>query len=179
MSRLAKKAIVIPSKVQIEQKEDVLTIKGAIGSMQHKVHGSVVVKIENGHLNVVRKGDDQLAKAIQGTTYVIISNHIRGVTEGFTKKLQLQGVGYKAKITGNKLELNLGKSHPIEYIVPQGIKIETPTVTDITIFGSDKQLVGQVAANIRRFKEPEPYKGKGVRYLDEVIQLKETKSSKK
>jgi len=179
MSRLAKKAIAIPSKVQIEQKNDMLTIKGAIGTLQHKVHSSVVVKIENGHLQVVRNDESQLAKAIQGTTHVIVSNHIRGVTEGFTKKLQLQGVGYKAKITGSKLELSLGKSHPIEYIIPTGIKIETPTVTDIVIFGSDKQLVGQVAANIRRFKEPEPYKGKGVRYLDEVIHLKETKSSKK
>jgi len=93
--------------------------------------------------------------------------------------LQLHGVGYKAKISGHKLELNLGKSHPIEYIVPSNIKIETPTPTDIIIFGSDKQLVGQVAADIRRFRKPEPYKGKGVRYLDEVIHLKETKTSKK
>jgi large subunit ribosomal protein L6 len=179
MSRLAKKPICIPNKVEIEQKTDTLTIKGSVGTLYHKVHPSVIVKIENNTLQVIRKDDSQLAKAIQGTTHVVVSNHVRGVTEGFTKKLQLQGVGYKAKITGNKLELSLGKSHPVEYIIPQGIKIETPTVTDIIIFGSDKQLVGQVAANIRRFKEPEPYKGKGIRYLDEVIILKETKSSKK
>lgn len=179
MSRLAKKPIVIPNKIHIDQKDDMLTIKGTISTLYHKVHHSVTVKIENNNLQVVRNDNSKLAKAIQGTTHVIISNHIRGVTEGFTKKLQLHGVGYKAKIVGQKLELNLGKSHPIEYIIPEGIKLETPTVTDIIVFGSDKQLVGQVAANIRRFKEPEPYKGKGVRYLDEVIQLKETKSSKK
>lgn len=179
MSRLAKKAMVIPAKVKIEQKGDMLTVNGANGTLHHKLHDSVSVLIENDHLQVIRKNDEQLAKAIQGTTYIVISNHIKGVTEGFTKKLQLHGVGYKAKVTGSKLELSLGKSHPIEYIIPQGIKVETPTVTEIIIFGSDKQLVGQVAANIRRFKEPEPYKGKGVRYLDEVIKLKEAKSSKK
>ena len=179
MSRLAKKPIAIPNKVAIEQKIDHLTIKGSIGTLHHKIHPSVIVKVENNTLQIIRKDDSQLAKAIQGTTHVVIANHIHGVTEGFSKKLQLHGVGYKAKVTGSKLELSLGKSHPIEYIIPNGIKVETPTVTDITIFGSDKQLVGQVAANIRRLKEPEPYKGKGIRYLDEVINLKETKSSKK
>jgi len=179
MSRLAKKAIVVPDKVQVEQHKDMLTIKGSHGVLHHKVHPNVMVKIEKGHVQVIRNNEEQLSRAVQGTTHVIISNHIRGVTEGFTKKLQLHGVGYKAKISGHKLELNLGKSHPIEYIVPSNIKIETPTPTDIIIFGSDKQLVGQVAADIRRFRKPEPYKGKGVRYLDEVIHLKETKTSKK
>ncbi len=179
MSRLAKKAITIPAKVSIDQQGDLVTIKSATATLQHKLHNIVLIKIENDQLSVIRKDESQLAKAIQGTTFIVISNHIKGVTEGFVKKLQLHGVGYKAKINSNKLELSLGKSHPIEYIVPEGIKIETPSVTDIVIYGADKQLVGQVAANIRRFREPEPYKGKGVRYVDEVIILKETKSSKK
>ena len=179
MSRLAKKPIVIPNKVSLEQKVDLLTIKGSMGILQQKIHPSVLVKIEGNNLYVERKEDSQAAKAIQGTMYILISNHIRGVNEGFTKKLQLHGVGYKAKIAGNKLELSLGKSHPEEYNIPAGVKVETPTVTDIIVSGADKQLVGQVAANIRRFREPEPYKGKGIRYLDEVITLKEVKSGKK
>lgn len=179
MSRLAKKSITIPAKVSIDHQGDLVTIKGTNATLQHKLHNIVLIKIENDQLSVIRKDESQLAKAIQGTTFIVISNHIKGVTEGFVKKLQLHGVGYKAKINGNKLELSLGKSHPIEYIVPEGIKIETPSVTDILIYGADKQLVGQVAANVRRFREPEPYKGKGVRYVDEVIILKEIKSSKK
>ena len=179
MSRLAKKAIIIPDKVHIEQHKDMLTIKGSHGVLHHKVHPNVSVIIEKGHIQVIRNNEEQLSKAVQGTTHVLISNHIKGVTEGFNKKLQLQGVGYKAKISGHKLELNLGKSHPIEYIVPNNIKVETPTPTDIIISGSDKQMVGQVAADIRRFRKPEPYKGKGVRYFDEVIHLKETKTTKK
>jgi large subunit ribosomal protein L6 len=179
MSRLAKKAIVIPDQVHIEQKEDVLTIKGIKGVLHHKLHPNVKVKIDQHSLQVIRNDEEQLSKAIQGTTHVIIGNHIKGVTEGFTKKLQLHGVGYKAKVSGHMLELNLGKSHPIEYKIPHDIKIETPSQTDIIILGSDRQLVGQVAADIRMFRKPEPYKGKGVRYADEVINLKETKTSKK
>ena len=179
MSRLARKAIIIPDKVHVDQNEGVLTVKGPKGVLHLKIHMYITVQIEKDHLQVIRNNEELLAKAVQGTMYVIISNHIKGVTEGFTKKLQLQGVGYKAKISGHKLELSLGKSHPIEYTVPSDIKIEIPTPTDLIISGSDKQLVGQVAADIRRFREPEPYKGKGVRYLDEVIHLKETKTSKK
>lgn len=179
MSRLARKAILIPNNVQIEQTKEMLNIKGVHGILHHKVHHSVVVKIEKNHIQVIRNNEEQLSKAIQGTTHVIISNHIKGVSSGFVKKLQLQGVGYKAKISGHKLELSLGKSHPIEYIVPNSIKVETPAPTEIIISGPDKQLVGQVAADIRRFREPEPYKGKGIRYFDEVIQLKETKTTKK
>lgn len=179
MSRLAKKFITIPDKVQIEQQGDLVLIKSGTVILRHKLHNSVFVKMDANQISVLRKDDSQLAKAIQGTTFIIISNHIKGVTEGFITKLQLHGVGYKAKINGNKLELNLGKSHPIEYIVPEGIKIETPSVTEIIINGADKQLVGQVAANIRRFRPPEPYKGKGVRYANEIIKLKETKTSKK
>lgn len=179
MSRLAKKPIVIPAKVSVEQRQQVLIIKGTVGTLEHTVHPSVTVKLEDGALQVDRNNNSQMAKAMQGTTFVVIANHIKGVSEGFTKKLQLHGVGYKAKVSGNKLELSLGKSHPIEYIIPAGIKVEAPTVTDLVVYGASKHLVGQVAANIRRFKEPEPYKGKGIRYLDEVIELKETKSNKK
>jgi large subunit ribosomal protein L6 len=179
MSRLAKKPIAIPSKVQVEQAGNILTIKGGVGTLKHQVNDSVGVTIADNSLQVVRNQETQFAKAIQGTTYRIISNHIKGVLEGFTKKLQLHGVGYKAKATGKKLELNLGRSHLDTFSIPEGVKIETPSATEITVFGADKQLVAQVAANIRRLKEPEPYKGKGIRYFDEVISLKEAKSSKK
>lgn len=179
MSRLAKKAIIIPDKVQVEQKDDVVIVKGVHGVLSHKIHTSITIKIEQKSLHVNRINDELLSKAMQGTTYVVIGNYIKGVLEGFTKKLQLHGVGYKAKVSGNVLELNLGKSHPIKYEIPANIKIETPSATDIVIFGADKALVGQTAADIRRFREPEPYKGKGVRYLDEVIELKETKKAKK
>lgn len=179
MSRLAKKPIVIPSKVSVEHKGDLLTIKGSLGTLQHKLNSLVSIQIDNNNLTVTRKDDSNFAKAIQGTTFVLLSNHIRGVAEGFVVKLQLQGVGYKAKVNGNKLELTIGKSHPVEYLIPAGVKIETPTVTEIVVSGYDKQLVGQAAANIRRFKEPEPYKGKGIRYADEVIELKEAKKSNK
>lgn len=179
MSRLARKAIIVPDKVHVEQIGDLLTVKGSHGTLHHHVHPKVKIKIDKSSLQIDRNDDEKFSKAIQGTTYIIISNHIKGVVEGFTKKLQLHGVGYKAKVSGHKLELSLGKSHPIEYKIPDHIKIDTPTQTDIVIFGIDKQLVGQVAANIRRFREPEPYKGKGVRYLDEVINLKETKKAKK
>ena len=179
MSRLAKKPIVIPSKVQVEQKADVITVKGSIGTLQHKVHPSIVVKIADNNLQVIRNEETEFAKAIQGTTYILLSNNIKGVVEGFTKKLQLHGVGYKAKATGSKIEMSLGKSHPVIYTVPANVKVETPSATEIVVSGADKQLVSQVAANIRRLKQPEPYKGKGIRYVDEVIVLKETKSSKK
>lgn len=179
MSRLAKKPIIIPDKVQVEQKGNVLIIKGTNGVLSHTVDANIIIKIEQKSLRVDRINDELFSKAIQGTTYVVISNHIKGVLEGFIKKLQLHGVGYKAKISGRILELNLGKSHPIKYEIPDNIKIETPSQTDIVIFGADKALVGQTAADIRRFREPEPYKGKGVRYLDEIIELKETKKAKK
>lgn len=179
MSRLAKKSILIPSKVKIEQKNNVVIVTGALGMLQQPLRHEVTIEIENNNLKVLRKNDSKLAKALQGTVFVILSNCIKGVQEGFIKKLQLVGVGFKAKITGSKLELGLGKSHPIKYEVPEGIKVETPTATDIIVSGIDKQKVGQVAADIRAFKRPEKYKGKGIRYFDEVIELKETKSSKK
>ena len=150
-------------------------MKGPKGELSLVVNPEVEVTIDDGQAKVAAKGGSRFATAMAGTTRSLVSNMVTGVSDGFERKLELVGVGYRAKAQGKKLNLTLGFSHPVDYPVPEGITIETPSQTEIVISGIDKQKVGQVAAEIRRYRPPEPYKGKGVRYADERVVLKEAK----
>lgn len=175
MSRISTKPVVVPSGVTVEVKETEIYVKGVKSQLVCAIPPAVEIQKEGAFLKFSRRAPDGNSDAIAGTLRVIVSNMIRGVSEGFEKKLKLVGVGYRANVVGDGLSLTLGFSHPISYKAPPGIRFETPTQTDITVLGADKQLVGQVAAEIRHFRAPEPYKGKGVRYAEENIHLKETK----
>lgn len=173
MSRVANKPVSIPSGVDVQMNGQHVVVKGPKGTMQADIHGTVSVKHADNELlieNVVDKN-----RAMSGTMRAILNNMVIGVSKGFEKKLTLVGVGYRAQAQGNKLNLTLGFSHPIDYSVPESIKVETPSQTEVLVSGVDKQKVGQVAAEIRAFRPPEPYKGKGVRYSDEHIIRKEAK----
>jgi large subunit ribosomal protein L6 len=175
MSRIAKYPVPLPDKVEVSLKSDEISVKGPLGTLTQRISPSVKIeKIENG-LQVKVNETSRQADAMSGTLRALVANMVTGVTKGFEKKLQLVGVGYRAQAQGDKLNLTLGFSHPVVHQLPKGIKAETPTQTEILIKGVDKQLVGQVAAEVRRYRSPEPYKGKGVRYADERIVLKETK----
>ncbi len=175
MSRIAKNPVNIPSGVEASFVDDKLVIKGPLGTLTQFVLPSVTVEKE-GNALISRAIETQPnGSAMSGTMRALIGNMVAGVTKGFEKKLTLVGVGYKAQAQGAKLNLSLGFSHPIVHDMPNGIKVETPTPTEILIKGIDRQLVGQVAAEIRAYRSPEPYKGKGVRYADEVVVIKETK----
>ena len=152
-----------------------LTVKGPKGTLEHRIHDLVEMKREDAELNFGARNDSGQASALAGTTRSIVSNMVVGVSEGFEKKLELIGVGYRAQSKGKVLNLTLGFSHPIDYELPEGITADTPSQTEIVVKGSDKQRVGQVAAEIRAFRPPEPYKGKGVRYADEIVIRKEAK----
>ncbi|HEX7028548.1 MAG TPA: 50S ribosomal protein L6 [Gammaproteobacteria bacterium] len=173
MSRVANKPVSIPKGVEVSLNGRQVSVKGPKGTMQIDIHPTVSVEQVDGVVKIQAANDD--ARAMAGTTRALLNNLVVGVSRGFEKKLSLVGVGYRAQAQGNKLNLTLGFSHPIEYPVPQGIKIETPSQTEIVVTGTDKQKVGQVAADIRAFRPPEPYKGKGVRYTDEQILRKEAK----
>ena len=173
MSRIAKAPITVGKGVEVKIDGQSVSVKGSKGNMQLDMHPSVSVKLEDGVMTVTPADDS--AWAMAGTMRALLNNMVRGVSEGFQKKLQLVGVGYRAQGKGKVLNLNLGFSHPIDYPVPEGITIETPSQTEIVVSGGDKQRVGQVAAEIRAFRPPEPYKGKGVRYADERIIRKEAK----
>ncbi len=176
MSRIAKAPIALPKGVEVKTEGEQVTVKGGKGSMQLKLHQNVLVRIEDQILNVSPANDaDKAAWAMAGTFRALLNNMVTGVSEGWSKKLQLVGVGYRAQAKGKVLNLNLGFSHPVDYAVPEGITIETPSQTEIVVSGYDKQQVGQVAAEIRAYRPPEPYKGKGVRYADEHIIRKEAK----
>ncbi|MEM7209831.1 MAG: 50S ribosomal protein L6 [Pseudomonadota bacterium] len=175
MSRIAKKPISLPKGVEIKIEGQNITAKGAQGSNQLVLHDSVSANEEDGVLKVEPKSESKADVAMAGTMRALLNNLVTGVADGFEKKLTLIGVGYRAQMQGAKLSLTLGFSHPVEYEVPEGIKIETPSQTEIVVKGSDKQLVGQVAADIRAYRPPEPYKGKGVRYSDEYVAKKEAK----
>lgn len=177
MSRVAKKPITLPTGVELTQTAEQITIKGNKGSLNTILHHLVQLEKEGNILKVMPKNTEQLKAAytIAGTMRALIQNMVTGVSQGFEKKLVLIGVGYRAQSQANLLNLSLGFSHPVQYTVPAGIAIETPSQTEIVIKGIDKQLVGQVAADIRAYRPPEPYKGKGVRYSDEIVQLKEGK----
>jgi large subunit ribosomal protein L6 len=175
MSRIAKKPLPLPKGVEFNHSSDVLKVKGPKGELTMTVNSEVEIVVEDDVANVKPRSGSRFSAAIAGTTRALISNMLTGVTAGFERKLALVGVGYRAKMQGKKLDLTLGFSHPVVYEVPDGIDIETPSQTEIIIKGIDKQKVGQVAAEIRRYRPPEPYKGKGVRYADEHVVLKEAK----
>lgn len=175
MSRVAKNPVKLPAGVEVKLNGQQLSIKGSKGALDLSIHPAVEVVQDSGELRFAARGNEQQNKAMAGTTRALVNNMVIGVSQGFERKLQLVGVGYKAQAKGQVLSLALGYSHPIDYELPSGITAETPSQTDILIKGIDKQLVGQVAAEIRDFRRPEPYKGKGVRYVDEVIHRKEAK----
>jgi len=173
MSRIAKAPITVASGLDVKIDGQHVTVKGGKGQLEMDVHQDVTVSLDDGVLSVEPVNDE--AWAMAGTMRALLNNMVVGASEGFQKKLQLVGVGYRAQGKGKVLNLSLGFSHPVEYPVPEGISIEAPTQTEIVVSGSDKQKVGQVAAEIRSFRPPEPYKGKGVRYADERIIRKEAK----
>lgn len=175
MSRVAKNPVKLPAGVEIRIAGQQLSVKGAKGALELNIHSSVEVTQESDELRFAARNGDVQNRAMAGTTRALVNNMVVGVSQGFERKLQLVGVGYKAQAKGQVLSLALGFSHPVDYELPQGVTAETPSQTDILIKGVDKQLVGQVAAEIRDFRPPEPYKGKGVRYSDEVVIKKETK----
>ena len=175
MSRVAKNPIAIPSGVEVAIAGSSISVKGPKGTLAMDVNSNVEVKQEEKVLTFKPRTGGVFANAIAGTTRALVNNMVTGVSKGFEKKLALVGVGYRAQSQGKSLNLTLGFSHPVVYEVPEGITIETPSQTEIVVRGVDKQKVGQVAANIRAYRMPEPYKGKGVRYADEQISLKEAK----
>ena len=175
MSRVAKAPIKIPAGVEVKLADRKIAIKGKQGQLELDVHSAVEIKQEDGVLTFAPKTGDKLANALAGTFRALVNNMVTGVSAGFEKKLVLQGVGYRAKATGNVLNLSLGFSHPVDYTLPEGVSVETPSQTEVVIKGIDKQKVGQVAAEIRGYRPPEPYKGKGVRYADENVRHKEAK----
>lgn len=175
MSRIGNNPIEVPSGVEIKIDGQEISIKGGKGEMSFSLHKDVEVAQEDGVLKFAARAGGKEARAMSGTSRAIVSNIVKGVTEGWERKLQLQGVGYRAQAQGKKLNLQLGFSHPVEYELPEGVQAETPSQTEIVISGMDKQLVGQVSAEIRAYRPPEPYKGKGVRYADERVRRKEAK----
>lgn len=175
MSKVARKPVAIPSGVECKLEGQALSLKGSKGSFEYHIHDLVeIIQLEN-ELAFKAKNDDRDGWAMAGTMRALTANMVTGVSEGFEKKLQLVGVGYRAKAEGNSLNLTLGFSHPVDHQMPEGVTVETPSQTEVIIRGSDKQKVGQVAAEIRAYRPPEPYKGKGVRYVDERIIRKEAK----
>ncbi|GGI54841.1 50S ribosomal protein L6 [Oxalicibacterium solurbis] len=175
MSRVGKMPIALPSGAEASISATQITVKGPLGSLSQALNGLVQIENNNGTLNVAPADDSREANAMSGTIRALVNNMVNGVTKGFEKKLTLVGVGFRAAAQGDKLNLSLGFSHPVVHQMPQGIKVETPSQTEILIKGIDRQRVGQVAAEVRAYRAPEPYKGKGVRYADEVVVLKETK----
>ncbi|MGM0552898.1 MAG: 50S ribosomal protein L6 [Pseudomonadota bacterium] len=174
MSRIANLPIKLPNGVTLEQKESEITVKGPKGELHLACPEQVTVTVEEG---VVRVQAHENAKnvALAGTIRALLGNHVHGVSEGFTRTLELVGVGYRAQVQGSNLNLTLGYSHPIDYAIPDGVNVEVPSPTEVVVKGIDRQKVGQVAANIRGMRPPEPYKGKGVKYKDERIVRKEAK----
>lgn len=175
MSRVAKKPIELPKGVEISVANGVVTVKGPKGSLQQNIHQHVEMQQDGATLTFAARAGAANGWAHAGTARALVNNLITGVSKGFERKLDLVGVGYRAQAQGKVLSLTLGFSHPVNYAVPEGITIETPSQTEIFVRGSDKQKVGQVAADIRAYRPPEPYKGKGVKYSDEVIIRKEAK----
>lgn len=175
MSRVAKNPVAIPSGVDVTIAGEDITVKGPLGTLKQKQHARVKVVKDGNELKIEKLGEDIAANAMSGTMRALLANMVTGVSKGFERKLTLVGVGYRAQAKGDMLSLTLGFSHPVEHKMPAGVKVETPTQTEIVLKGADKQQVGQAAAEIRAYRSPEPYKGKGVRYADEVVVIKETK----
>ena len=176
MSRIGKQPIAIPPKVKVEVKGQQVFVEGPKGKLNWQLPRRTSVKVDNGKVLISRQGDDAQVKALHGLSRALVNNMVRGVSEGFIKKLEIQGVGFKAAVQGNAVNLNLGYSHPVVYPIPAQIKVTVEENTKLTIEGPDRQVVGQVASEIRSFYPPEPYKGKGVRYAGEQIRRKEGKT---
>ncbi|MDD2690091.1 MAG: 50S ribosomal protein L6 [Candidatus Omnitrophica bacterium] len=172
MSRIGKKPVNIPKEVKIEVKDGSIIVEGPKGKLSKPLSSSITVEIKEGQLLVKRASDTKVDKSLHGLYRAVIANMIKGVTEGYGKDLEIIGVGYKAQVQGKTLNMQLGFSHPVNFLIPEGIKIETPKPTQVAIRGIDKELVGEVAAEIRSLRPPEPYQGKGVRYLGEYIKKK-------
>ncbi len=175
MSRIAKNPVTVPSGVQVTIDGSLVRVKGPKGELSLNLHPTVEVVEEEGRLRFGPRDGSRAAMAMAGTMRSLVNNMVTGVSAGFERKLELRGVGYRAQAQGKTLNLTLGFSHPVEFEVPEGITIETPSQTEVVVKGADKQQVGQVAAVIRSYRPPEPYKGKGVRYADEVVVMKEAK----
>ena len=175
MSRVAKMPIAVPAGAEVAISAQAITVKGPLGTLTQALNGLVKVENNNGTLTFDVIDDSRESNAMSGTLRALVNNMVTGVTKGFERKLNLVGVGYKAAVQGNALNLSLGFSHPVLHAMPEGVTAATPTPTEILIKGIDRQKVGQVAAEVRAYRSPEPYKGKGVRYSDEVVKLKETK----
>ncbi|NOX16916.1 MAG: 50S ribosomal protein L6 [Chlorobi bacterium] len=176
MSRVGKKPVNIKD-VKVSQKNNLIKVKGKLGELQTDVHPNMKIEIDGEELKVIRPNDQKQNRALHGLTRALIQNMVSGVSEGYSKTLDIIGVGYRVELKGKNLLVNIGYSHPIYFIPPEEITIETPSNTQIVIKGIDKQLVGQVAAKIRSFRKPEPYKGKGIRYSDEVVVRKAGKAA--
>lgn len=175
MSRVAKNPVTVPAGVEVNFGTDALTVKGKNGALSLPLTGAVKVELNDGQLTFAAADDSKHAVAMSGTVRALVANMVKGVSEGFEKKLQLIGVGYRAQAQGKTLNLSLGFSHPVVYEMPEGVSVATPSQTEIVLTGADKQAVGQAAAEIRSYRPPEPYKGKGVRYVGEQVVMKEAK----
>jgi large subunit ribosomal protein L6 len=179
MSRIGRKPIAVPSGVDVTLDNTVITVKGPKGSLTRELHKDMKITVENNEITVVRPSDNKLHRSLHGTTRSVVNNMVAGVTEGFSKSLELVGVGYRASKSGDKIVLNVGYSHPVEISPEAGIEFEVPANTKIIVKGIDKERVGAYAAKIRSVREPEPYKGKGIKYEGERIIRKEGKAGKK
>ncbi len=175
MSRIAKNPVAIPEKVQVALSADKISVSGPLGKLDQALTGVVKLAQEGNSITFTADSENAHSRAMSGTLRALVANMVQGVSTGFTRKLNLVGVGYKAQAQGTNLNLELGYSHPVSHKMPAGVTVQTPTPTEIVLTGVDKQVVGQVAAQIRAYRSPEPYKGKGVRYADEVVIIKETK----
>jgi large subunit ribosomal protein L6 len=178
MSRIGRLPITLPQGVEIDQQGRTLSVKGPLGQLQREIHPEMKLERSDGELRVVRPSDEPRHRALHGLTRTLVNNMVTGVTSGFTKGLEISGVGYRAQLQGEKLVLALGYSHPVEMTPPAGIEFRVETPTRLAVFGADKELVGQVAARIRSKRKPEPYKGKGIRYAGEQVLRKAGKAGK-
>lgn len=179
MSRIGKKPIPLAKGVKVEVKDGIIKVEGPKGKLEYPLRGALTVKVEPDSVRVERQNDEKQTKAMHGLYRALINNMIIGVSQGYSRKLELVGVGYKAEVKQNYIIFSVGYSHPIYFRPPEGVKVEVPQPTNVIVSGIDKELVGSVAAKIRSFKKPEPYKGKGIKYENEVIRRKEGKTAGK
>lgn len=179
MSRIGKRTLNIPEKVNVKLENGVLTVNGPLGELSLNIIKTLKVNIEEGKITVEKLKDDKFTNQMHGTTNANINNMLIGVSAGFKKELEIQGVGYRASVSGNTLTVQAGHSHPVKLTIPAGIKVNAPSATELEISGADKIVVGEFAANVRKIREPEPYKGKGIRYKDEHVRRKEGKKAAK
>ena len=176
MSRIGKNPVIIPDKVKAKLEGATLTIEGPKGKLQHRIPFGIKVEVKDKDVVVGRSSDSKVQKSLHGVTRTLIFNMVKGTVDGYSKELEINGVGFRAQVQGNNLNLQVGFSHPVNFSIPEGIKVATPKPTRITIEGIDKALVGEVAAKIRKIYPPEPYKGKGIKYIDEFVRRKQGKA---